>query len=139
MSFAGYNHLAIILAAVASFLFGGVWYGALSKRWMDAANITPEDITANGATILPYVITFVAQLIMAWVLAGVIGHLGSGQVTLKNGIISGAFIWLGFVVTTLAVNHAFQMQKRALTLIDGAHWLGVLLLQGAIIGWFGVA
>jgi hypothetical protein len=41
--------------------------------------------------------------VMAWVLAGMIGHLGPGQVTLRNGIISGLFAWLGFVATTLAV------------------------------------
>ncbi len=137
MSFAGYSPLAIILATVASFVFGGVWYGLLSKQWMEAANIKPEAISAGGNTIAPYIITFAAQLIMAGVLAGVIGHLGAGQVTLRNGIISGAIIWLGFVATSLAVNHTFQMQKRTLTLIDGAHWLGVLLIQGAIIGWYG--
>jgi len=27
--------------------------------------------------------------------------------------------------------------KPALTLLDGGHWLGVLLLQGAVIGWLG--
>ena len=75
---------------------------------------------------------------MAWVLAGVIGHLGAEEVTVRNGVISAAFIWLGFVITTLAVNHAFQGSKRTLTLIDGGHWLGVLLLQGAIIGLVGV-
>jgi hypothetical protein len=30
------------------------------------------------------------------------------------------------------------MQKWSLTVIDGAHWLGVLVIQGAIIGWWGV-
>jgi hypothetical protein len=75
---------------------------------------------------------------MAWVLAGVIGHLGPGEVTLRNGIISAAFVWLGFVITTLTVNNAFQRARWALTLIDGGHWLGVLLLQGAVIGLMGV-
>ncbi|MBM3524115.1 MAG: DUF1761 domain-containing protein, partial [Alphaproteobacteria bacterium] len=36
------------------------------------------------------------------------------------------------------VNHGFQGVKRALTVIDGGHWLGVLLIQGVIIGWMGV-
>jgi len=141
MSFAGVNYLAVVLAAVASFLFGGIWYGVFSKQWMAAANINFDDIkqAKGGASIVPYAIAFIAQLVMAVVLAGVIGHLGQGQVTLKNGVISAALIWLGFVMTSLAVNHAFQMQKKALTVIDGGHWLGVLLAQGAIIGWFGVS
>jgi hypothetical protein len=75
---------------------------------------------------------------MAWMLAGVVGHLGPGQVTVKNAVLSGAFIWFGFVLTTVAVNYAFAGRKPLLTVIDTAHWLGALLLIGAIIGLFGV-
>lgn len=141
MTFAGINHLAIVAAAAVAFLFGGVWYGLLSKPWMEAAGMRPEDVkpSSGGATVRPYVIAFGALLLMAWVLAGVIGHLGAGQVTLRTGIITGAMVWLGFVVTSLSVNHAFQMQPAKLTLIDAGHWLGVLLIQGAIIGWLGVS
>ena len=52
---------------------------------------------------------------MAWVLAGSLGHLGPGQVTLKNGVISALFVWLGFVITTLAVNYSFGQRKAMLT------------------------
>jgi hypothetical protein len=75
---------------------------------------------------------------MAWALAGVIGHLGVGQVTVRNGVISGLFAWLGFVVTTLAVNNAFGGRRVMLTAIDAGHWLVVLLIMGAIIGAMGV-
>jgi hypothetical protein len=86
-----------------------------------------------------FVVAVVCQLVMAYVLAGLIGHLGQGQVTVRNGIISGAFVWIGFVMTALATNYAFQERPIMLTLIDGAHWLGVLLIQGAVIGWIGVS
>jgi hypothetical protein len=79
---------------------------------------------------------FVAELIMAWVLAGLLGHLGGA--TVKNGVISGAFCWLGFVVTTVATNNAFGQRKIMLTVIDAGYWLAVLVLMGAIIGAFGV-
>ncbi len=140
-TFAGLNYLAIVIAAAASFIFGGLWYGVFSKQWMEAADISIEDIKAvkGSAAIAPYVVAFVAQLVMAYVLAGVLGHLGSGQVTLPNGLMAGALCWAGFVATSLAVNHAFQGAKLKLTLIDSGHWLGVLLIQGALIGWMGVA
>lgn len=137
MAFAGINYTAVLLAAVASFIFGGIWYGVLSRQWMAAVERTKEQISATGMA-TPMVITGVSLLIMAWVLAGVIGHLGKGQVTPRNGMISGAFVWLGFVATSLATNHAFQGARRSLTLIDGAHWLGVLVIQGLAIGWMGV-
>ena len=137
MGFAGMNYWAILAAAVAGFLFGGVWYGSLSKPWMAAIGKTQDDLQKTGM-LVPMLISAIGLLVMAWVLAGIIAHLGPGRVTLRNGIISGAFCWLGFVVTTLATNHGYQGAKRSLTLIDGGHWLGVLVIQGAVIGWMGV-
>jgi hypothetical protein len=138
MQFAGTNHWAIMLATAASFMFGAVWYGTLAKPWMAAVGKTEAEIKASGQAPVLYLVAIIAQLVMAWVLAGLIGHLGPGRVTLRNGVISGAFAWLGFVATTLAVNHGFQGAKRSLTVIDGGHWLGVLLIQGAIIGAMGI-
>ena len=56
---------------------------------------------------------------------------------MRNGIISGAFCWLGFVITTILVNNSFAHRDRRLLLIDGGHWLLVLVLMGAIIGAMG--
>jgi len=139
MDFAGLNYLAVVVAAVASFVFGAVWYGSLGKPWMDAVGKTEEEIKSSGQP-LPVLmaITIVAQLVMAWVLAGLIGHLGKGHVTILNGLTSGAFVWLGFVATTLIVNHGYQGARWKLTLIDGGHWLIVLMIQGAVIGYLGV-
>ena len=136
MEFGGINYLAVLLAAVAAFVFGSVYYGTLGKPWMKAARIDPED--AKMSPVL-FVTSFVAELVMAWVLAGVIGHLGQGQVTLANGIISAAFLWLGLVATTLTVNHRYQSFGWDLTIIDGMHWLGVLLVMGAVIGIMGAS
>jgi hypothetical protein len=141
MQFAGLNFVAILAAAVASFMFGGVWYGVLSKPWMAAAGLSEEAVSAShkrGGTTYLMALAFVAQLIMAVVLAGLIGHLGPEQVTLRNGLISGLFVWAGFVLTAITVNHSFQMRLGLLTLIDGGHWLGVLLIQGAVIGLLGI-
>lgn len=135
MAFAGLNLVAIVVAAVAAYLAGAVYYGILGKTWMKAARINPEDAKMSPALMIT---GFVCELVMAWVLAGTIGHLGPGEVTLMNGIISGAFVWLGFMATTLTVNQRYQGFGWNLTLIDGIHWLMVALLMGAIIGAFGV-
>ena len=135
MNFGGMNYVAILAAAVAAFAFGAVYYTALSKPWIRAARLQPEEMKMSP---VPFITSFVAELIMAWILAGVIGHLGVGQVTFWNGVISAAFIWVGFMATTIAVNHRYQGFGWDLTIIDALHWLGVALIMGAIIGWFGV-
>lgn len=140
MAFAGMNYLAVPAAGAASFLFGGVWYGVLSQQWMRALGKTEEEIKSSDRSMpLLFGITIVAQLIMAWVLAGLVGHLSSGQVTIKSGLITAGLVWLGFVATALAVNHGYQGSRWSLTLIDGGHWLGVLLIQGLVIGLMGTA
>jgi len=145
MTFAGVNYLAILVAGVAGWLAGAVWYGVLAKPWVAAHGATMEEFKAKQeakkgtpAAYAPFILALIADLVMAWVLAGLIGHLGPGQVTLRNGIISGAFAWLGFVVTTMAVNNAFGDKKPMLTVIDSGHWLLVLVVHGAIIGAMGV-
>ena len=137
MNFAGMNILAIGLAAVAGFAFGAVYYMSLSRQWLAAIGKTKEEISGKRS-IAPFITSFVALVVMAWVLAGTLGHLGPGQVTLKNGVISALFVWVGFVATTVAVNNAFGGRKPMLSVIDGILWLGVLVVQGAIIGAMGV-
>jgi hypothetical protein len=139
MTFAGINYLAILIAAVAGWVAGAVWYMALAKPWMAAVGTTNEEIEASrgrpGAW-LPFVLAFVACVVMAWVLAGLIGHMG--RVNVRSGVISGAFCWFGFVITTMLVNYSFARRSRMLLLIDGGYWLIVLALMGAIIGAMGV-
>lgn len=138
MDFAGVNYLAIIVAAVASWLVGAAWYMALARPWMAARGWASRDemIASQGKlSPAPFVISLVAELVMAWTLAGIIGH--AGPVTIANGLISGFLVWLGFVATTMLVNHNFGGQTRALTVIDAGHWLAVLIVQGAVIGTFG--
>jgi succinate dehydrogenase/fumarate reductase cytochrome b subunit len=136
MVFAGLNYLAIILAALAAFGWGAIYYMTLSKQWLAAVGISREQMQSRSAA--PFVISFIALIIMSWVLAGTVGHLGPGQVTIKNGIISGLFLWLGFIATTVFVNNAYPGRKYSLSAIDSIHWLGVVVIEGAVIGAIGV-
>ena len=133
MAFAGLNYLAILVAAITAFATGAVWYGILGNRWLAALGKTRDEIKP---TPLPFVIAFVAELIMAFVLAGIIGHMG--EVTIHIGIMSALFVWAGFVATTVVVNNAYQGTPWSLPLIDAGHWLAVLLVMGLVIGAFGV-
>src|SRR5262245_19716520 len=139
MTFAGTNHLAILASALAVWLAGAAWYMLLANPWMSAVGIRREQIEAARARSfgwLPFVFAFIACLAMAWVLAGLIGHIG--RVSVRSGVISGAFCWFGFVVTTMLVNYSFAMRSRMLLLIDAGHWRVGLALMGAIIGASGV-
>src|SRR4051812_15314211 len=122
MIVAGMNLAGVLAAAVVAFMFGWVWYGMLGGLWLKALGSSEGEVTARGMQVRPLVINFIALIVMACVLAGIVAHFGPP--TVRNGAITGTFVWLGFVITTLATNHAYQNRKLALTAIDGAHWLG---------------
>jgi len=135
------NYLSVLIAAVAAWLFGGVYYTALGKYWMAAQGKTMEQCQAEqaaksgAAKAAPFIVVFIGELIMAWAMYGVLFHMG--MFTLRAGAISGAALWLGFVLPTIAGNYVFSGKKPMLTVIDGIGWLGTMLVVGAIVGWFG--
>ena len=138
MRFAGVNYLAVVIAAVVAWLAGAGWYTTFGKSWMAALGLTPEkmqEAKSQPGAYLPFVYAFIVNLIMAWVLAGVLFHIGS--LSLRRGVISAALCWLGFVITTMWVNNRFARRDRRLLAIDGGYWLIALLLMGAIIGAMG--
>jgi hypothetical protein len=127
------NYLAVIVAAVAGFLVGWGWYMVFGKVWKDALGRQTGDCKP---TPLPFIFAGLGALLMAWMLAGLMGHLGN--VTVRGGLISAFFVWSGFVLTTTVVNQQFHGTKPVVTMIDAGHWLVALLVMGAIIGAFGV-
>jgi Protein of unknown function (DUF1761) len=143
MTFAGINYLAIFVAAVAGWVAGAAYYSALGQRWVAAQGKTMEQMKAEfaakkgtPAAWLPFALAFAADLVMAWVLGGMVGHLGS--VTMRSAVISALFAWGGFVVTTVLVNNAFSGRSYALTMIDAGHWLLALVTMAIVIGGIGV-
>jgi hypothetical protein len=137
MTITGINYLAVLLAAVAAWLVGAVWYMALGKPWMAALGKTQQELMGptGKPSAGPFIISFVAELVMAFALAFLIVRIG--PVTLASGITTGLLAWLGFVATSMVVNHGFSGARPMLTVIDSGHWLAVLLVEGAVIGGFG--
>lgn len=139
MTFAGVNYLAVLIAAVVAWIAGAAWYMSLCKLWQAAVGMTPEKMAAgknNPYAWVPFVLVFVGHLVMAWTLAGILGHFGT--VTVRDGVITGALCWFGFVLTAMLACNAFAGRTYRLTAIDGGHYLVVLVIMGAIIGAMGV-
>jgi hypothetical protein len=72
---------------------------------------------------------------MAFMFSAFVHALGAA--TLGGGVAIGFFAWLGFVITSRAVNNGFGGRDIMVTVIDGGHWLAVLLVMGLILGAFG--
>jgi len=140
MHFGGVNWTAIIIAAVAGFAVGAIWYWIFGKRWMAANGLTEEMCKGSGGIsgVRPFIFAGIANLLLAIGFAGLLGHMGVGQTTVRNGIISAVALWLAFIISTLVVNYSFAQRKPVLIAIDGGHWLAVMVVMGLTLGTMGV-
>ena len=142
MGFANVNFLSILVAAVAAWIFGGIYYTSLSKPVDRGARQNHGTVQGragrqirrgDGCTVHPGV---------SWARSSWLGCCTASlciSTCSRCGPASsaGALCWFGFVVTTVTVNNAFSNRKPMLTVIDSIAWLGVLLIIGAILGGWG--
>jgi hypothetical protein len=133
MNVMGMNYLAILIAAIAAWIFGAVYYSVLGAAWHAAVGVP-----LGPMAMTPMIVSFIAELVMAWALSGMVGRLGAAQVNVHNAVIYAVTGWLGFAMTSMVVNNAFAARSAMLTVIDGGHWLGVAVIMGIVIGRMGV-
>jgi hypothetical protein len=128
-----FHWLPIVVAAVAGFAVGGIWYGPLfGKAWMKARGITPE--SAAGANMpLIFGTTFVLNLVAAFMLDHLYATYDT-PVGLHHSLVIAAIIGVGFVATSIGVNYLFSRLPRALFFIDAGYWITIYLVMGAIFG-----
>ncbi|MGV3549167.1 DUF1761 domain-containing protein [Rhizobium sp.] len=141
MDFAAINYPSVVLATLAAYIVGAVYYTVLGKVWVKAAKLDPATVKRSTAS---YIISFIAELVLALILFLVLNDITfagsfSDDFDYKSGIAWALIFWAGLVAMPLVVNHRYQGFGWALTIIDAVHWLLVLLVMGAVLGWFGVA
>jgi hypothetical protein len=128
------DYIAVLAGGVAAWIVGAIWYGVLGKRWMSTMDKVKAQLPGSSSRTVPLVVLLAGDLVMAWVLAHAIA--ATGEVTIRSGAITAAFLWLGFIATTVAVSNMFAHRKFALTLIDGSLWLAATIVAGIVIGAF---
>lgn len=134
--------LSVIVAALAAFAFGAVWYMSMSKAWMAAAEVktdaqgrpTRGDGHSSGSSPMPFVIGLLAMILVAGMMRHLLGT--SGVVTVGGGAVAGFGVGAFLVVPWLAMNYAFAMRRPALTLIDGVNSVAGCTIMGAVLNAF---
>jgi surface polysaccharide O-acyltransferase-like enzyme len=126
------NYAAVFIAAIAYWLLGAVWYGVLfSKPWMALEKMTLEQAQSMNP-VLPYVITFVLNLLIAYALAQIC--IWRNANTAGRGASVGVLLWIGFVGPITFTTYMYEMRPKELFAINEFYPLAGLVLMGAIIG-----
>ena len=126
------NYAAVFVSALAYWVLGAVWYVALfAKPWMALEQMT-ADKAANMNPVLPYIITFVLNLLIAFVLAQIC--IWRSANTAARGAALGILLWIGFVGPVTFTTYMYEMRPMQLFAINEFYPLVGFCLMGAILG-----
>jgi hypothetical protein len=132
------NWIAILGAAIASFLFEALWFSSFMNAWLIGVGRTREWLmsAAGVSPALQYAVAIVCSIIAAAVLS--ICIQASGEQTARRGILCAAVIWFGFVATSWAKEYIFEVRSLQIFAINAGYFLFDLILIGTIVGaWKG--
>lgn len=122
--------VGILVAAVATFVVGGLWYSVLFARvWQRAAGVTDEQVRSGTARVFGG--AFVLALVMATALAAFIGAAGAAF-----GAFAGAAAGVCWVAAALGVSYLFERRPLTLLWVNGGYNAVTFTLMGAILGAF---
>ncbi len=126
---ANINWLAVVVAALAGFAVGGLWYGPLfGKAWMHEVGLTEEKMK-SGNMLKIYGGALALNLIAAFSLAM---FIGAGD--LNFGVFAGFMTGLTFVSMALGVTYLFERRSLRLWLINAGYQTVIFTVMGAILG-----
>ncbi|MEM7545711.1 MAG: DUF1761 domain-containing protein [Pseudomonadota bacterium] len=111
----------VVLAGVAGYVFGAIWYGALGKRWQAEVGLSPEDVKP-ASNVSAYLVALLGNLLVA----GMMRHIfvTSGVDGTLNAAVSGLGLGLFIAGSYLMLNYAFAKRSTVLSLIDIGHAAG---------------
>jgi len=130
----GINHLAVIVAAIAYFIWQGIWYTIFGKQWLALVGWTnvAQAPGATSPTPVPYIVGFIMALVLAYVTA--IALADSSQPTAAHGVQFAVFMGIGIFATILLTEYVFERRPLALWFMNAAIPVTGFAIVGAIIG-----
>ena len=127
------NWLAVFVAALASFVVGGLWYSPMlfAKPWMAAVGKTEEEL-AGAAGPGPDLVAFFATAISAVVMSILADWAGAD--TFVEGALLGLIVGIGLIATAYTTTYTFEGRPNNLLLINIGHDIARAVVVGAIVG-----
>lgn len=126
------SYFAVIVAAIAQFILGFLWYGPLfGKAWRSMMGVKEQPTSGGGMGTSTLVWTFIASLVTAGVLRKFATMVGATSV--GAGISLGAIVWLGFIATVTLASVLFEKRSVNLYILNNAYQLVSLVVMGAIV------
>lgn len=125
------NWLAVVLATLAFFVVGALWYGVLlGKVWQREVGLNEPPRGAAAAR------TMGLTLLAEFVVVAMLAHLFARTMPPAHVKMMMATGFAGTIMApALAINYVHQRRSLVLFLIDAGHFLAGMAAAGAVLVW----
>ena len=124
------NLWAVLVAALSTFLIGGLWYSpaVFGKAWMKENGFTEESMKGGNMAKI-FGLSFILGLIAAINLAMFMGPENKPEMGALWGFLAG----FGWVATFIGTHYLFERRSFKLFLINSGYSIVALTIMGIII------
>jgi hypothetical protein len=159
-----FNFLAILVAALSSFVVGFIWYNpkVFGTIWMKEIGMTEEQ-AQKGNMLKIFGLTFVYAFMLAFMMPSIVIHqmgalsmiggpmfvdsakpsyaafmadYGDAFRTFKHGALHGFISGLFLALPIISINGLFEQKSWKYMAIQAGYWIVILTVMGSIIcGW----
>ncbi|HSB27918.1 MAG TPA: DUF1761 domain-containing protein [Pyrinomonadaceae bacterium] len=132
MDFSRINYFAVLVAALSTFVLGGLWYSPalFGKAWMRVNNFSESDV-AGFSKARMFGWSFFFALVMSLNLAMFLATPGTNVVW---GMAAGALTGVGWVAMAIAIVGVFENKSWGYIAINGGYMIVAFVVMGAILG-----
>jgi uncharacterized protein DUF1761 len=122
------NAWAILVAAVSSFVLGGLWYSPVlfGKVWNRENGSVPQPPHPAKVFGVSFLFSLVAAAAFAWL----VGPSPAWQTAIVLGWVAG----FGVAAASFGINYQFAQRSFTLWLIDGGYHTAQFVIFGAVMG-----
>lgn len=132
----GMNYLAVVVAAVAAFVLGALWYSPVvfGKAYAEVRGLDPRAMVEMRPPVAELVGEFARNLVIAFVLGHFVARLGISD--WKGAVQLALWVWVGFQAMLLmgAVLHE-KLPWRLYAIHVGDALVKTLLMTVILAAW----
>ncbi|OEK02415.1 hypothetical protein BFP97_13180 [Roseivirga sp. 4D4] len=135
MDVSAINWLAVIVAAVAFFALGAVWYGPIfGKTWQKGVGLSDDDMkNANMGKLFGSAFIF-ALIISVGMAIFFYGFGENPDMNATYGATMGLMTGIFFLFPSISMNYLFARKSAGLMLIDSGYHIVAYTIVGIILG-----
>jgi hypothetical protein len=123
------NHLAVFVAAIAYFAWGGIYFTIFSNQWLALTGLTKAEA---APALVPYVCAFLMGWLFSYGAAIALGK--SKESSAADGIQFAIFMCIVFYASTVLTESLFEQRSIGLWAFDSVYVIVGQAIACAIVG-----